>query len=167
MTSSMIQLGITKKKTNKNMVKIAILGADRVGKSSFIKFHGLEAYHFEAPKPTDLYWFSQYEQAKNFDYTDRGPLEAGFYRPIPDVYIKDYIESSPIWNKTHFIIIHKNWGVELEARHIEELAQQEPNARRWWTDSMIAKRKSEHFAYYKYITRLADYCDVSYEILDS
>ena len=149
------------------MIKVCYLGADRVGKSTKLKrYDQSQVIHFGAPNPSDRYWFSQYEYAEGFTYADRGPAEAGYFRGISLIELANYIHMSPIWNKTHYIVLSKAWGATLEARHKEELYLENPTASPWWIKSMLTKRMREHHDYYKHVLEVLLELELDYSIIE-
>lgn len=152
---------------------IAIMGPDRVGKSTLIqnlKEHleknekKVEVLHFSGPKPYHNSPIDQYTQplenalfqSPDFVICDRFGAEVCFYENI-----RRNVNISEEWAKTcesYFMsrtdldvyIVKRDWVWSLP-HHKEEILYLYPESTKWFMDMKLQERHYEHISYYAYM----------------
>lgn len=152
-----------------------ILGADRVGKSTYVdnlisclidQDKSFRKYHFSGPQPNHNTPIDQYtlplqegiDSGAEFHICDRGGSEVCFYEKYRrgidiDVSWAQCFESWCLskFDKVNVVLLNKNWGNVLEFRHLQEIDQLYPNSTEWFRRQQLLSRKAEHLAYYDYM----------------
>lgn len=138
---------------------IFVMGAERVGKSTFCSQFdsNTTVLHFGPPNPTQPTWHSDYDRIAEVDTDniacDRGPLEAGLFRPISISLIQEYYKQLESTYNVKTILIQKHWSNEMMMRHTNELLDKPCST--WYLKSMLEKRMREHYEYYAHIESTA------------
>lgn len=153
---------------------IAVLGPDRVGKSTFVntsefviaEFANVEKLHFSGPQPHHNTPIDQYiepldkiisKNSAEFILCDRGFSEVCFYEKfrrnitISDewaVAAESYFCS--VSETINILLIERTWDWALE-NHIKEIEELFPNATNYYKRNQLLVREEEHKQYYAYM----------------
>lgn len=155
---------------------LAVLGADRVGKSTLITntYNALvernvdvKVLHFSGPKPHHNSPIDQYIQPFQQVLTegdcpevflfDRGFSEVNFYEqwrrhtPISEEWTlaaESYFASNSY--QIAIVMVKRSWEW-AEPHHIVELKAEYPDATNYFLRTQLNARKAEHHAYYEYM----------------
>jgi hypothetical protein len=169
---------------------IAVLGPDRVGKSTFVdnsyntidKFSSVAKLHFSGPKPHHNDPITQYIEPLNeiissgapeYILCDRGFSEVCFYEKFRRniviseewaVAAESYFASS---SKTiDVLMIERSWNWARN-NHIDEIDQLHPDASSYWKRNQLLVREEEHKQYYNYMREyLEKITTLSYQVIE-
>lgn len=169
---------------------IAVLGPDRVGKSTFVEnsynviseFSSVSKLHFSGPKPHHNDPITQYIEPLNkvmssespeYILCDRGFSEVCFYEkfrrniiisPEWAVAAESYFASS---SKTiDVLMVERSWNWARN-HHIDELDQLFPEASSYWKRNQLLVREEEHRQYYNYMRNyLETITTLPYQIIE-
>lgn len=150
-----------------------ILGADRVGKSTFIEnsYQNIEAFstvtklHFSGPKPHHNNPIDQYIEPLNaidlnstsYILCDRGFSEVCFYEKFRRniiiseqwaVAAESYFKS--VSSHIEVFMIKREWEWS-KPKHIEEINELYPEASNYFKRNQLLVREEEHKQYYSYM----------------
>ena len=153
----------------------AVLGADRVGKSTFIEasYRTISDFnpkvaklHFSGPKPEHNTPIDQYifplnkllkEEKPEYVLCDRGFSEVCFYEKFRrNIVISDewavaaesYFKA--ISSEIHIIMIQRPWEWS-HPKHIQEINELYPGASNYFKRNQLLVREKEHIEYYTYM----------------
>jgi hypothetical protein len=153
----------------------AVLGADRVGKSTFIESSyctigafnkNVHKLHFSGPKPEHNTPIDQYifplnelikEKSPEFILCDRGFSEVCFYEKFRrNIVISDewavaaesYFKA--ISDQIHVLMIQRDWEWS-HPKHIQEIDKLYPDASNYFKRNQLLVREKEHVEYYNYM----------------
>lgn len=139
----------------KNLIQV--YGAERSGKSTFCDCYytssSLKKIHFGVPSDFEQGSLSNYilnlEEGYEITLTDRGPLEANIFRPIPLIDIRNELVSYiSLFETVEFVIIERDFE-ELIDLHFEEILEVSPDFQKWKVESLLQKVRIEHYTYYQ------------------
>lgn len=168
----------------------AVLGADRVGKSTFIDASyntifdfnpKISKLHFSGPKPEhntpiDQYIFPLNDLLRNekpeYILCDRGFSEVCFYEKFRrNIVISDewavaaesYFKA--VSSEIHILMIQRPWEWS-KPKHIQELNELYPTASNYFKRNQLLVREKEHAEYYNYMLRyLENISTLPYQII--
>lgn len=158
------------------MQSIIVLGADRVGKSTTIKNtekllrdagYRVKTMHFTGIQPHHHSPVEQFSSAlehgvdsRELDYLliDRFISDTLFYEPyrykMPKIPTSFAIEAeSHLYALTQNVkvaILTCDWSEKMQARHVTEILEKNPESSRYWIVNQVNKVRDEHEAYYKH-----------------
>ena len=153
---------------------IAVLGADRVGKSTLVsdtlsrfRDENIDAVslHFAGPQPSHNSPIEQYtaplesvlDTLPEVVICDRGFSEVCFYDKF-----RRHVDISEEWAfaaesyffsraaKIHVFLLKRDWEWS-KPHHVIEIKQQHPNATPYFIRNQLLMREAEHHAYYEYM----------------
>jgi hypothetical protein len=153
---------------------IAVLGADRVGKSTIVsntleqfRSKGIDAtsLHFAGPQPHHDSPIEQYTQPlesvldsmPEVVICDRFGAEVCFYDKF-----RRHVDISEEWafaaesyfaskaSKVYVFLIKRPWAWS-KPHHVIEIKEQYPNATPYFIRNQLLMREAEHYAYYEYM----------------
>lgn len=168
---------------------IAVLGPDRVGKSTLVEnsfhtineFANVEKLHFSGPKPHHNNPIDQYIEPLNkilaqntaeYILCDRGFSEVCFYEKF-----RRNIVISEQWAvaaESYFFSMSKSIDVLMVERswewakenHLKEIDEVFPNATQYYKRNQLLVREEEHKQYYNYMKDyLEDISTLPYQII--
>ena len=165
-----------------------ILGADRVGKSTFIEnsygaisaFSTVAKLHFSGPKPHHNNPIDQYIEPLNsleldkvsYVLCDRGFSEVCFYEKFRRNIIiseqwagaaESYFKS--VSSHIEVLMIKREWDWS-KSKHIEEIDELFPDASNYFKRNQLLVREEEHKQYYNYMEEyLKTITTLSYQII--
>jgi hypothetical protein len=169
----------------------AVLGADRVGKSTFIEssFHTIKQFnpkveklHFSGPKPSHNNPIDQYvfplnnlmrEGSPEYILCDRGFSEVCFYEKFRRniviseewaVAAESYFKA--VSSEINVLLIKRDWEWS-QPKHIEEIDQLFPDASNYFKRTQLLVREKEHVSYYDYMPKyLKNISTLPYQIIE-
>jgi hypothetical protein len=165
-----------------------VLGADRVGKSTFIEnsYEALNAsstvskLHFSGPQPHHNSPIDQYIEPLNkleldkvrYVLCDRGFSEVCFYEKFRRniviseqwaIAAESYFKS--VSSEIKVFMIERDWEWSLP-KHIKEIDELFPEASNYYRRNILLVREEEHKRYYEYMNSyLKDLSTLPYEII--
>ena len=168
----------------------AVLGADRVGKSTFIDttYNTISDFnpkvaklHFSGPKPEHNTPIDQYifplnelmrENSPEYILCDRGFSEVCFYEKFRrNIVISDewavaaesYFKA--VSSDIQILMIQRHWNWS-HPKHIQEINELYPNASNYFKRNQLLVREKEHIEYYSYmINYLENISTLPYQII--
>lgn len=157
-----------------------VLGADRVGKSTFVdnllsclinENKYFRKYHFSGPQPQHNSPIDQYilplesgfETGEEFHICDRGGSEVCFYekyRRGVDIDVS-WAQSFESWclskyDKVYTILLQREWDDAIKQRHLNEIHMIYEDSTAWFAEQQLLNRKAEHISYYEYMNNYFD-----------
>ena len=165
-----------------------VLGADRVGKSTFIEnsFQNIQGFstatklHFSGPKPHHNNPIDQYIEPLNeldlnnvaYVLCDRGFSEVCFYEKFRRniiiseqwaVAAESYFKS--VSSHIEVFMIERDWEWS-KPKHIEEINELYPDASNYFKRNQLLVREEEHKQYYNYMNAyLKEITTLPYKII--
>jgi hypothetical protein len=153
---------------------VAVLGPDRVGKSTFVEnsyatiseFANVSKLHFSGPQPTHNDPITQYIEPLNkimsaespeYILCDRGFSEVCFYEKFRRNIVIS--EQWAIAAESYFFSVSKSLDVLVIERdwewarnnHIKEIDELFPDATNYYKNNQLIVRENEHKRYYEYM----------------
>jgi len=168
---------------------IAVLGPDRVGKSTLIdnsfnlinEFASVKKLHFSGPQPHHNSPIEQYTEPLNkalcenhpeYVLCDRGFSEVCFYERFrrniiisPEWAIAAESYFSAVSKSLDILVVQRSWEWARE-NHINEIEELFPNATTYYKRNLLLVREEEHKQYYTYMTNyLENISTLAYQII--